>query len=119
MHQMSLPFDGILRLAGLQADFEVIDEKIFRREGRVAYYLKRTKTYGICSKCRSNNTGVHSRDTIQLRDQGAFGFEVTWILPRLTLRCYDCGCIGVEYHWLWRERRRFTRRYESHISRMC
>lgn len=116
---MSLPFDGIMRLAGLQADFEVIDEKIFKKEGKAVYYLRRTKAFGICSHCGSTNTGVHSRNTVTLRDQPAFGFHIYWVLPRLTLRCYSCNRIAVEDHWLWRPRRRFTWRYECQISRMC
>lgn len=116
---MSLPFDGILRLAGLQADFEVIDEKIFRKEGKAVYYLRRTKKHGTCAHCRSLNTGIHSYDKVQIRDQPAFGYKITWVLPRMTLRCYDCNRIGVEFHWLWRERRHFTWRYECQLSRMC
>jgi transposase len=116
---MGLHADGILRLAGLQSEFEVIDEKIFRNEQKVVYVLGRKSPRGICSHCGSNDTGVHSQDKVLLRELPAFGYQVFWQFKRYTLRCHNCQRIGVEHHWLFRPRKHFTWRFECQISRMC
>lgn len=113
------PWQGILRLAGLQADFEIVDEKVFAREAKAVYYLRRKKRGGRCSGCGAHCTAVHSTDKVTIRDQAAFGLSVYWVVPRYTLRCQSCQKVLVEDHWLWRSRRRFTWRYECQISKMC
>ena len=113
------PWQGILRLAGLQADFEIIDEKIFTKLTKAVYYLRRKKRHGRCSGCGAHCTRIHSTDKVTLRDQSAFGYEINWVLPRYTLKCDECKRTLVEDHWLWRARRHFTWRYECQVSEMC
>ncbi len=113
------PWQGILWLAGLQSDFEILDAKKFNRERRIELTLGRLRREGRCSECGSLCSRVHSVDSVRLRDLPCFGFQVTLLLPRLTLRCLRCQRAVVEDHWLWRPRRRFTWRFECHVSALC
>ncbi len=81
--------------------------------------LGRTRREGRCSECGHLCTSIHSTDEVTLRDLSAFGFRVWLKLPRFTVRCPRCKKARVEDHWLWRERRRFTWRFECHVSAMC
>jgi transposase len=113
------PWQGILWLAGLQADFEILDAKKFSREVKVVLTLGRLRREGRCSQCGHLCNSIHSTDKVTLRDLSAFGFQVKLILPRFTVRCPQCKGNRVEDHWLWRERRHFTWRYECQVSAMC
>lgn len=113
------PWQGILWLAGLQADFEILDAKKFPKEGLLVLQLGRLKKEGRCSECGHLCDKIHSTDEVTLRDLCAFGYRVQLRLPRYTVRCPRCEKNLVEDHWLWRARRRFTWRYECHVSAMC
>jgi transposase len=113
------PWQGILWLAGLQADFEIVEAQKFNREKRLVLTLRRIRKEGRCSDCGHLCSRIHSVDEVTLRDLSSFGYQVWLKIPRFTVRCPRCGKNRVEDHWLWRERRRFTWRYESHISAMC
>jgi len=112
---------GILWLADLQEDFELLDYQKWHDPRRVILTLRRKKaTEGICSGCDSKCERVHSRDWVTLRDLPAFGYQTELRYERLTFQCESCqGGYRVESHWLSRPRRQFTWRYERHISQMC
>lgn len=113
------PWQGILWLAGLQSDFEILDAKKFSRERRIELVLGRLRREGRCSECGALCARIHSVDQIRLRELSAFGLQVHLVLPRFTVRCERCQKAVVEDHWLWRPRRRFTWRYECQVSQMC
>ena len=119
---MSPLWNGIARLAGLPADFRIVDEQRHSetkdRPPRFVYTLERRRE-GNCSNCGTRCSKIHSSDWVVLRDLPAFGAEIFWRLLKFTVRCDKCQKAVVEDHWLWRAKKRFTWRYESHISRMC
>lgn len=110
---------GILALADLQDDFELLDYQKWREQGRVVLTLGRKQRAGNCSGCGARCTRVHSEDRVELRDLPAFGYRITLRFPRFTLFCEQCRGYRVEGHWLSRPRRQLTWRYERHLSRMC
>jgi transposase len=118
------PWQGIARLAGFPADFEILDEQTYpptkeRPQARVFYTIRRRLRQGVCSACGTLCSKIHSTDEVELRDLPAFGQQIHWRIPRFTVRCERCGKNTVEDHWLWRARRQFTWRYECQISRLC
>lgn len=112
-------WNGILWIAELQNDFEILDAKKFPKEKKLELTLGRKKREGRCSSCGALCQRIHSVDEVRLRDLSAFGYQVKLILPRFTFFCFRCEGHRVEDHWLWRSRRRFTWRYECHVSGMC
>jgi transposase len=110
---------GILWLADLQDDFEILDYKKFREHNRVVLILGRQWRAGICSGCGETCSKIHSSDEVWLRDLSAFGYEVHLRMERYTFRCEKCQGYRVERHWLSRPRRAFTWRYEKQVSRLC
>jgi transposase len=113
------PWQGTLRLAGLQADFEIRDVKQFETTKKVYLYLTRRDRGGCCSGCGQRSTVIHSADQIQLRDLPVFEYQVYLVVERFTLWCTRCRRHLVEDFWLWRKRKDFTWRYEQKVSRMC
>ncbi|HAR41348.1 MAG TPA: ISL3 family transposase [Bdellovibrionales bacterium] len=112
-------FQGILWLADLQDDFELLDYKKFRDQNKVILILGRRLHGGICSGCGKNCSKIHSTDYTWIRDLSAFGYQVELRVERFTFWCEQCAGYRVEQHWLSRPRRAFTWRYEKHISRLC
>jgi len=113
------PWQGILSLAGLQADFEIVDVKQFRTSQRLELHLKRRDRAGRCSHCGERSKRVHSSDWVRLRDLPCFEYRVFLVVERLTIHCSRCRSYRVESLWLSRSRRDFTWRYEKHISKLC
>jgi transposase len=113
------PFQGILQLADLQDDFEIIDYKKWRHEGLVELTLNRKLRAGRCSECGTVCDKIHSTDRVTLRDLSAFGYRVIIRVQRFTVNCPRCARAVIEDHWLWRPRRQFTWRYECHVSLLC
>ena len=112
-------FQGILCLADLQDDFELLDYKKFRDQNRVILILGRRNRNGVCSRCARPCSDVHSTDFVWLRDLSAFGYQVELRVPRFTLWCEHCQGYRVESHWLSRPRRAFSWRFERHVSNLC
>lgn len=110
---------GILALADLQDDFELLDYQKWRDQGRVLIVLGRKSGRGHCSGCENECEDIHSRDWVTLRDLSAFGYRVELKFERYTFRCDPCKGYRVESHWLCRPRRQFTWRFEKHVSRLC
>jgi transposase len=110
---------GILALADLQEDFELLDYKKWRDQGLVVLTLGRKQQAGYCSGCGARCTRVHSRAPVTLRDLSAFGYRIELRFERLTFWCEHCQGYRVENHWLSRPRRGFTWRYERSISGLC
>jgi transposase len=110
---------GILCLADLQDDFELLDYKKFRDQNRVVLLLGRRHREGLCSGCGQASSNVHSTDLVWLRDLSAFGYEIDLRIPRYTLWCERCQGYRVESHWLYRPRRSFSWRFEKHVSHLC
>jgi transposase len=110
---------GILWLADLQDDFELLDYQKWRDQKRVVLTLGRRTRQGECSGCGNACHEIHSVDRVELRDLPAFGYQVTLRFPRYTFNCSACQGYRVENHWLSRPRRQFSWRYERHVSRMC
>jgi transposase len=110
---------GILWLADLQDDFELLDYKKFKDQKRVVLILGRRSRAGICSSCHASCSQIHSSDPVWLRDLSAFGYRVELRIQRYTLWCDPCQGYRVESHWLYRSRRAFTWRFEKHVSRLC
>ena len=110
---------GILWLADLQDDFELLDYKKFKDKRQIILVLGRRSRHGICSGCGKSSSKIHSTDYAWLRDLSAFGYQVTLRVERFTFRCDLCQGYRVERHWLFRPRRAFSWRYEQHVSRLC
>jgi transposase len=110
---------GILWLADLQDDFELLDYKKFRDQNRIELTLGRLRRVGVCSGCGNTCQDIHSTDWVWLRDVSAFGYQIHLKVPRSTFWCERCQGYRVERHWLSRPRRAFTWRFEKHISRLC
>ena len=110
---------GILWLADLQYDFEILDYKKFRDQNRVVLVLGRLGRAGICSGCGETCSIIHSTDRVFLRDLPAFGYQVELQVERFTFWCEGCQGYRVERHWLSRPRRAYTWRYEKQVSRLC
>ncbi len=110
---------GILWLADLQDDFEILDYKKFKEQKRVVLILGRQWRAGICSGCGETCQAIHSTDRVWLRDLPAFGYQVELYVDRYTFRCERCQGFRVEQHWLFRPRHAFTWRFERHVSRLC
>lgn len=110
---------GILWLADLQDDFEVLDYKKFRDQNRVVLILGRRWRTGICSGCGETCSDIHSTDSTWLRDLSAFGYQIELRVDHYTFWCGRCQGYRVERHWLYRPRRAFTWRFEKQISRLC
>ena len=113
------PWQDILKFAGLQADFEIIDIKQFRKLKKLEFYLNRTDDSGSCYQCGQRSSCIHSKDKIRLKDLSCFEYEVELIFDRYTLYCSKCRGYRVENFWLLRKGKGFTWRYEKHISRLC
>ena len=112
-------FQGILWLADLQDDFELLDYKKFRDQNRVVLVLGRKRKEGTCSGCGDSCSKIHSRDLVWLRDLSAFGYQIHLRVERYTFECERCQGYRVERHWLYRPRRSFSWRYEKQVSRLC
>jgi transposase len=112
-------FKGILWLADLQDDFELLDVKKFTDQKELILILGRRHRSGLCSGCGNECTDVHSTDRVWLRDLSSFGYEVMLYLDRYTFWCARCQGYRVELQWISRTRRSFTWRFEKHISRLC
>lgn len=110
---------GILWLADLQDDFELLDYKKFRDQARVVLILGRRRREGLCSGCGQSCRDIHSTDFVWLRDLPAFGYRVELRVPRYTFWCEPCQGYRVEDHWLSRPRRAFSWRFERYISHLC
>lgn len=110
---------GILWLADLQDEFEILDYKKFRDQNRVVLTLGRREASGLCSRCGKSCQKIHSTDWVWLRDLSAFGYRIELHVARYTLWCDSCQGYRVERHWLYRNRRAFTWRFEQHVSRLC
>tara|TARA_B100000614_G_C14522201_1_gene483052 strand:+ start:195 stop:1493 length:1299 start_codon:yes stop_codon:yes gene_type:complete len=112
-------YQGILWLADLQEEFELWDIKKFKRDRKLVLTLRRKRRRGRCSGCGCLSDRIHSTERVRLRDLSAFGYQVTLVVQRFTLRCSSCELFLVESHPLWRKRRSFTWRYECHVSHLC
>jgi len=110
---------GILALADLQDDFVLLDYKKFKDQNRVVLVLGRKQRTGHCSGCGLLCDKIHSTDRTWIRDLSAFGYVIELHVDRFTLRCESCKAIRVEVHWLWRQRKSLSWRYEKHVSRLC
>lgn len=110
---------GILALADLQEDFEILDYKKFREQNLVVLTLGRRQRAGNCSGCGGACTKIHSSDFVWLRDLSAFGYRVELQTERYTFWCDRCQGHRVEQLWLYRPRRAFTWRFENRVSRLC
>lgn len=110
---------GILWLSDLQDDFEILDYKKFKDRNQVVLVLGRLWRAGLCSGCGSTCEQIHSTDWVWLRDLSAFGYQIELKVPRYTFWCEKCQGFRVECHWLYRERRAFTWRFEKHVSHLC